>query len=110
MLTVVATGFPAPTFQWRRNGVNLTGATSATLTLSAVRTSDAGRYDVVVANSIGSATSATATLVVTARDFSGEYFGHFNGAAGDFALYVRADGTAVFLGYLPGLQSGIATS
>lgn len=107
--TVAATGFPAPTFQWRRNGSALAGATSATLTLPAVRTADAGRYDVVVTNPLGSATSTAATLTVNVHDFSGDYFGRFAGAEGSFVLHVRTDGTAVFLGFLPGSRTGFAT-
>ncbi|MEP6700175.1 MAG: T9SS type A sorting domain-containing protein, partial [Bacteroidota bacterium] len=51
--TVGATG-AGLTYQWRRNGVNLTdggnisGATTNTLTLTAVTTANSGTYDVVV--------------------------------------------------------------
>jgi hypothetical protein len=71
--TVVATGTPPLTYQWRRNGTNLvnggaiTGATSATLTLNPTATADSDTYDVVVNNSVGPAvTSAPATLTVNA--------------------------------------------
>ncbi len=106
--TVAATGFPAPTYQWRRNGTALAGATAATLTLRSPAVADAGRYEVVVANALGSVTSPAATLTVTARDFGGTYFGTIapaaNATAGarNFALLVRANRTAVFLGHLPG--------
>ena len=65
-LSVVATGLPAPTYLWRKNGVDLTpfGTLSPTLTLSSLTTADAGDYTVLVANSLGSVTSATATLTV----------------------------------------------
>jgi hypothetical protein len=63
--TAQATGTPAPTFQWTRNGTVLPGATSASLTLSSVQTGDAGSYAVVATNSAGTATSAAATLTVT---------------------------------------------
>ncbi|HOC55404.1 MAG TPA: immunoglobulin domain-containing protein [Verrucomicrobiota bacterium] len=62
--TVVATG--ATGYQWRKNGVNISGATSATLTLSNVQLSDAAFYRVVVSNAAGSVTSSAAQLVVTA--------------------------------------------
>jgi len=48
--TVAATGTPAPTYQWRKNGTNLSGATSATLTLTNVSAADAGSYDVIATN------------------------------------------------------------
>ncbi|MCX6952028.1 MAG: immunoglobulin domain-containing protein, partial [Verrucomicrobia bacterium] len=63
-LTVVANGAPAPTYQWRLNGVAVAGATQATLTFGPVRAEQAGDYTVVVTNSLGSVTSSVATLVV----------------------------------------------
>lgn len=63
--TVVATGSPAPTYQWRKNDVEISGATSASLTLLAVTTSNAGTYTVLVSNVAGSVTSSDATLTVT---------------------------------------------
>ena len=64
--TAAATGSPTPTFQWRKNGVNITGATSATLTLTNVSALDAAAYTVVVTNSAGSVTSNPANLTVNA--------------------------------------------
>lgn len=62
--TVTATGTAPFTYQWRKGGVALTGATNATLTLTNAQPSDAGGYDVIVTNSAGSATSNSATLTV----------------------------------------------
>ncbi len=64
--SVVATGTPAPTYQWQFNGAPVAGATSATLTLSGVQSSGAGTYTVVVTNPAGSVTSNPATLTVNA--------------------------------------------
>jgi len=50
------------TYQWRRNGQNIPGATSETLTLNRVLAADFGRYDVVVSNASGSTTSNAAEL------------------------------------------------
>ncbi len=66
-LSVAATGAPAPTFQWRRNGVPLPGATAATYNVSVVQENDAGAYDVVVTNQKGSVVSSSATLAVQGR-------------------------------------------
>lgn len=63
-LTVGASGAPAPTYQWRRDGVAVPDGTAATLTLAPLRAEHAGDYTVVVRNSLGSVTSAVATLVV----------------------------------------------
>lgn len=65
---VIATGTPAPTYQWRKDGVAIRGnpsATTATLSLSRITSTEAGSYDVVVTNLAGSATSTAATLTVT---------------------------------------------
>jgi predicted extracellular nuclease len=61
---VTAIGAPAPTYQWRRNGMAIPGATSATYTITHVTTANAGNYDVVVTNSAGSVTSNVAVLTV----------------------------------------------
>ena len=58
------------TYQWRKNGVNLTdggnvsGSLTATLGITNVSNSDAANYDVVVSNSVGSDTSVPATLTI----------------------------------------------
>ncbi len=61
---VVATGTSPLSYQWQKNGTTLAGATGATLTLTSVTTAAAGNYRVIVSNSAGSVTSATATLTV----------------------------------------------
>lgn len=62
--SVVASGVPTPTYQWRRNGTAIQDATDATLALSAVTAGDAGNYDVLVANVAGSVPSSVARLTV----------------------------------------------
>jgi len=52
------------TYQWMKDGVAINGATGSTLSVSAVKVSDAGNYTVVVTNSAGSVTSNAATLQV----------------------------------------------
>ena len=71
--TVVASG-TSLTYQWRKNGVNLvngghvSGATSATLTISTAAAADAASYDVVVSGTCPpAATSDAATLSVNPR-------------------------------------------
>jgi hypothetical protein len=54
------------TFQWRRNGFNIFGATSAVLTLPSVVSDASGSYSVVVNNNVGPAvTSIAASLSVS---------------------------------------------
>ena len=63
--TVAASGTPAPTYQWKKNGADLSGATGAAYAIASVVESDAGTYTVVATNSAGSATSTGAVLTVT---------------------------------------------
>ena len=64
--TVAASGTSPFSYQWRLNGANIGGATSATLTLTSVTTGQSGNYSCVVTNAGGSATSSAATLIVNA--------------------------------------------
>lgn len=63
-LSVVATGSPAPTYQWRFNGTVMAGATGATVRLQNIPLAAAGDYSVVVTNPAGSVTSGNAVLTV----------------------------------------------
>jgi hypothetical protein len=72
--SVSAVGNPAPEFQWRKDGQDIPGATSATLTLNNVPMSAAGAYDVVAVNMYGSMVSQTATLIVTESNVDSEQF------------------------------------
>jgi metal-sulfur cluster biosynthetic enzyme len=62
---VVATG-SGNTYQWKKGGVNISGATADSLKITAVTTADTAGYSVVITNSCGSVTSAVATLSLNA--------------------------------------------
>ena len=62
--TAAASGSPTPTYQWTFNGANITGATSATLTLANAQLSNAGTYVCIATNSVSSVSSSSATLTV----------------------------------------------
>src|SRR6516165_900109 len=65
--TVAATGTAPLSYQWQKNGANISGATSSSYSTAATTTSDNGStYDVVVSNSAGTVTSNVATLTVNA--------------------------------------------
>lgn len=65
VLSVGAVGQGALTYQWYRNGEAIIGATSSTLTIGNPSASDAGgSYYVVATNSLGSTTSAVATVAM----------------------------------------------
>lgn len=61
---VAASGSPVPTFQWRKNGLEIAGANTSALTISSVNRSDAGVYTVLARNAYGSVTSTPAQLIV----------------------------------------------
>ena len=66
--SVTATGTVPLSYQWQKDGVNLTdggsitGATTATLTITGVMESDEGGYSCVVTNTAGTDKSNTAIL------------------------------------------------
>jgi len=63
--SVVAYGAATLSYQWRKDGTAISGATAATYAIASAGTSDAGNYDVVITNSKGSATSSAAALTLT---------------------------------------------
>ena len=83
--SVTATGTPAPTYQWQRNGADISGATAPSYTTPSTAIGDNGSiFRCVITNSAGSATSANAVLTVSAGDpvigtgsgLAGAYFGN----------------------------------
>jgi hypothetical protein len=62
---VTATGSNL-TYQWRKNGAAIPGATSATFTIASTSEADAGSYDCVVSNPATAETSTAAVLTVQA--------------------------------------------
>ncbi|WP_414662095.1 immunoglobulin domain-containing protein [Horticoccus sp. 23ND18S-11] len=64
-LAVVASGSPTLSYQWRREGVTVPGATLSSLTLVDAQAANAGLYDVVIANSVNTILSNAALLTVT---------------------------------------------
>ena len=68
--TVTASG-TGNTYQWRKDGNPIAGATAATLTLNNLAAIDAGVYTVVITNAAGTVTSANAALTVTTASTAG---------------------------------------
>jgi hypothetical protein len=65
--SVAANGTAPLSYQWRKNGSNISGATGASYTTPAAAAGDNGAvFSVVVGNSVGSATSSGAILTVSA--------------------------------------------
>jgi hypothetical protein len=64
--SVVATGTAPLTYQWQKGATSIAGATSGSYTTPQTTLTDSGAtFQVVVTNSLGSATSSPATLTVT---------------------------------------------
>jgi DNA-binding beta-propeller fold protein YncE len=89
--SVTAAGGAPYTYQWRKDGTDIPGATSASYQIATVSATDAGSYSVVVSNGINpSATSSGATLTVThtlsllAGKIGGAGYDDGNGAAATF--------------------------
>jgi alpha-tubulin suppressor-like RCC1 family protein len=64
-LTVAATGSGPLSYQWRKDGVLINGATGGSYLLGNVQASGSGVYSVTVNNTAGQATAAITTLTVT---------------------------------------------
>jgi hypothetical protein len=69
-LSVTASGVGPLSYRWLKGGVAIVGATSATLTFSPVRLTDAGSYAVEVSNAAGTAVSTAAVVRVEPRPSS----------------------------------------
>ncbi len=61
---VVANGVPNPNYQWRKDGIDIVSGIYSSLVFNNVKEEDAGLYDVVVSNNVGSITSSGANLII----------------------------------------------
>jgi hypothetical protein len=62
--TVKATSSTTPLYQWKKDGIAISGANTDTLTIQKSQLADAGSYSVVVTNGAGSVASSAAILTV----------------------------------------------
>jgi hypothetical protein len=109
--TVVATGVPAPVYQWSEISAGVTntladgpgpfgetfsGSTNATLLIINVQTNDAGDYYVTVSNAAGSKNSQVAVLTVlpVPPEISTQPTGQTNLAGQTISFSVNASGTS----------------
>ncbi len=60
----VTYGTPPFTYQWRKNGASISGATSASYAIAAATAGDAGTYGVIVNDATGSTSSSNVDLVI----------------------------------------------
>ena len=78
-LSVIASG-GALAYQWQLNGTNLPGATTNSYKIASVTTNNAGNYNVLVSNHVGSTNYGPATITIPTP------------AAGSYEAAVTADG------------------
>jgi uncharacterized protein (TIGR03437 family) len=64
--SVAAAGAGILSYQWRKNGVALSGATNSSFNINGVTAADAGNYDVAITGGCGTVTSNVATLTINA--------------------------------------------
>ncbi|MCX8154974.1 MAG: immunoglobulin domain-containing protein [Verrucomicrobiae bacterium] len=64
--SITASGSSPLSYQWFKDGAPITGATSASYQIAAVRLEDGGRYSVRVSNAAGTVQSGEALLIVRA--------------------------------------------
>jgi len=70
MFSVTATGSPPLTYRWRKDGITISSATGAMLSIAPLTSADAGAYDCVVSNACGLVTSNAASLTICRADFN----------------------------------------
>jgi hypothetical protein len=70
-LTFSVTGTAPLSYQWRKNGADIGGATSPSLVLTSLTAAGAGSYTVVVTNPFGSVTSSAAVLTLASSGGGG---------------------------------------
>lgn len=97
--TAAASGDPAPTYQWRKDDVDLPGATGASLIVTNVSAASVGAYTVVATNASGSVTSNRATLALaaaTAPTITAQPLSVSVPAGGTVSLAVAAAGATTY--------------
>ncbi len=96
--------FPAATYQWRLNGTNLPGENSPLLQRKNVRLAQAGNYELIANNAVGSVTSRVSVVTITpARTGPGALdIDFYSGTGPDSyvrSIAVQPDGKAVIGGW-----------
>ncbi len=118
--TVSATGDAPLSYQWKHDGLPVSGATSSILALTEVVLMQDGTYTVEISNSLGRVESRAADLTVLERpmgpgsldvrfDPSGRdhYLGFGGGLSGVRAAVMQPDGRLVVGGYFTGVNGTV---
>ena len=94
--SVTASGTAPLSYQWRKAGSAIAGATNTTYTIPSVSSSSAGSYDVVVSNSAGKATSSAATLTVNVPASAGALTNLTRSVGANAVFSTTASGTGPY--------------
>ncbi len=84
--SVSANGTAPRTYQWRKDGANIAGATNQSMTLTNVQLASSGAYNVAVSNVLGAVASSTGMLTVVTRPLLS---GPTRGAGGAFRFGIQ---------------------
>jgi hypothetical protein len=111
-------GAHALRYQWRRNGIAITGATNATYSIASASSNNTGFYDVILTNALGNTTTSRKVLfeLNPAATFTIGGAGNqqvANGANKTFAVNISAlpaGANATYQWYKNGVAIGNATS
>lgn len=99
VISASALGEAPLSYQWRKNGEPIAGATRVTLPLGPLTLGDSGDYDVVATNALGSTTSQPVVLTVTEAPVAPVIVRAPSGqtavAGGSVSFSVEATGTAL---------------
>ena len=95
-MSVSASNSLTMSFQWKRDGISITGAVSNSLTLSSVGSTDAGDYTVEVTNTVGTTVSAVIQIsVISPPTITGSPSGKTIGQSARLLLSVSAVGESL---------------
>jgi len=108
-LGVTASGTPAPTYQWQKNGSNIAGATQSSYIIGSATPADGGTYSVVVSNSAGSTTTVPVMVTVNFSQLvnlsTRGYVGPGAALTAGFVLRGPSDKTVIVRGIGPTLNT-----
>jgi uncharacterized delta-60 repeat protein len=97
-VSVMATGNPLLSYQWRTNGAPIAFATQPSYSITTAQTANSAAYDVVITNVVGSVTSTVANINVIyyPPDIAVQPAGGNIAVGSNFTLNVTAGGSPPF--------------
>jgi hypothetical protein len=87
-LSVIPTGYPAPSIQWKKNGNPIPGATGASFFIDSLDANGEGTYEASISNTVGSLGSDPAHVTLPGGELVSAYESWLsdNGLTGDAGL------------------------